>query len=133
MTARRLGPAVLVDGTHVAALLDLLGAALRQPVPGPRKTALRELQSAAAEAWSDPQASADAFASAREPQRRTESEMCSPEQIAELVGRSACQVRTVCRQGYFDGARKIGRQWLIPKGEAVQHFASLDAKEFRET
>lgn len=131
MTAQRLGHATLVDGPHLAVALDALGAALRQPTPGPRKALLRELQAAMVEAWRDPQASAHAYADTLRPQRKPDS-LCTPEQIAELVGRSPSQVRNVCRQGYFDGARKIGRQWLVPKDEAVQHFTAQDAKEYRE-
>jgi excisionase family DNA binding protein len=44
-----------------------------------------------------------------------ESPYYTPEQAAVIIQKTADTVRRLCQRGAIPGARKIGREWLIPR------------------
>jgi len=45
-----------------------------------------------------------------------EMEWITPQQAADKWGITARQVQSLCSQGQVNGATRLGRVWLIPKG-----------------
>lgn len=53
----------------------------------------------------------------------------SPETLGEaLDGIAASTIRQLCREGAFPRARKIGRQWRIPKDDVETYFGLSGAQ-----
>ena len=48
----------------------------------------------------------------------------SAPEAGKLLGLTAVRVGVLCRQGRFDGAEKIARNWVIPRA-SVENFKRL--------
>lgn len=51
-------------------------------------------------------------------------QLISAPDAGKILGLTAVRVGVLCRQGRFNGAEKIGRNWVIPR-EAVENFKRL--------
>lgn len=51
-------------------------------------------------------------------------DLVSVPEAAKMLNVDRTRVNILCRQGRFDGAAKIGRNWVIPR-EAVENFKRL--------
>ena len=51
-------------------------------------------------------------------------ELFSATKTADILGITSARVGVLCRQGRFDGAAKIGRNWIIPR-KSVEEFTRL--------
>lgn len=51
-------------------------------------------------------------------------QLISAPEAGKILGLTAVRVGVLCRQGRFDGAEKIARNWVIPRS-SVENFKRL--------
>lgn len=53
-----------------------------------------------------------------------EPQMLTSEQAAEMLGVTVSRVDKLAKEGRFKGARKLGRDWRIPRKAVEEHKAT---------
>jgi hypothetical protein len=48
-------------------------------------------------------------------------EMITTEQAAQMLGRDKTHIAFLCRRGMLRGAKKVSRDWLIPKASVTNY------------